>query len=450
MLARQRRFFESGATRTLAARREALGRLQEALRRFEDDILEALERDLGKPASEAYSSEIGILYLELRHAQRHLARWMRPTSPAWDLLQFPGRARVEREPLGVALIIGPWNYPVQLLLAPLIGALAAGNVVVLKPSEVSVHSEALIRRLIEHAFEPEWVSVVQGDAAATRALLQQRFDKIFFTGSTRVGRKVMMAAAHHLTPVTLELGGKSPAIVAPDADLDVAARRIVWGKFLNAGQTCVAPDFVVVPKARQSDALHALRSEIRRRYGDEPSESGSYGRLVSREQTARLLELLEGQRIAHGGRADLEGRYLEPTLLDAPDWEAPVMREEIFGPILPVVPYDDEAALLQRLAERPKPLALYLFTRDARRVERVRRSLRFGGMVVNGTLQHIFSPQLPFGGVGESGLGSYHGRASFEAFSRPRSELHLPASWPPSIADARRPAPLPWLRRFFR
>ena len=449
LLTLQRGFFESGATRPLAARLAALKRLEESLRHHEEAILEALERDLGKPPSEAYSSEIGVLYLELRYARRRLARWLRPKRASWDLLHFPGRAEVRREPFGVALIIGPWNYPVQLLLAPLIGALAAGNVVVLKPSEISSHSEALVRRIVEHAFAPEWVSVVEGDAATTRALLQQRFDKIFFTGSTRVGRKVMLAAAQHLTPVTLELGGKCPAVVANDANIALAARRIVWGKFLNAGQTCVAPDFVVVPKARQSDMLHALRSEVRRRFGDDPSQSPHYGRLVSRDHGARLVELLQGANIAHGGRFDLDQRYLEPTLLDAPDWDAQVMREEIFGPILPVVPFDDEGELLERLAQRPKPLALYLFTRDRARIERVRTALQVGGMVVNGTLQHIVSPRLPFGGVGESGLGSYRGAASFEAFSRPRSELHLPASWPWSMGDVRQPPPLSWMRRFF-
>jgi aldehyde dehydrogenase (NAD+) len=449
-LAAQRRTFASGATLPLAARREALEGLRESIRRHEEAVLEALAADLGKPAPEAFSSEIGYLYQEIRHALRHLPNWMRPRAARWDLAQFPGRARIHREPFGVALIIGPWNYPVQLLLAPLVAALAAGNVVLLKPSELTPASEKVVERIIADAFDPAWVSVVTGDATMTRALLQQRFDKIFFTGSTAVGRKVMVAAAHHLTPVTLELGGKSPAIVAADADIASAARRIVWGKFLNAGQTCVAPDFVAVHVDVKDALVVALIAEVRLRYGDDPRPDGELARLLHRGHAERLRDLLQGERILLGGNIDAEVPFAPPTILETSGWETPIMREEIFGPLLPLITFEDDDALIETLRERPKPLALYLFSRDRQRHGRYRRGLASGGLVINGTLQHIISSNLPFGGVGESGMGSYHGRAGFEAFSRPRSELHLPARLPWSLADVRRLPTLAQLRRLMR
>jgi aldehyde dehydrogenase (NAD+) len=449
-LAAQRRTFASGATLPLAARRAALEGLRDALRRHEEAVLEALAEDLGKPAHEAFSSEVGYLYQEIRHALRHLSSWMRPRSARWDLAQFPGRGRIHREPFGVALIIGPWNYPVQLLLAPLVAALAAGNVAFLKPSELTPASEAVLERIIADAFDPAWVSVVTGDAAMTRALLQQRFDKIFFTGSTAVGRKVMVAAAHHLTPVTLELGGKSPAIVAADADIASAARRIVWGKFLNAGQTCVAPDFVAVHADVKEALVAALIAEVRRRYGSDPGPDEPFARLLHRGHAERLRDLMQGERILWGGSVDVDTRFAPPTILEASGWDAPIMREEIFGPLLPLITFDDEGALIERLRNRPKPLALYLFSRDRHLHGRIRRGVASGGLVINGTLQHIISSNLPFGGVGESGMGSYHGRAGFDAFSRPRSELHLPARLPWSLADVRRVPTLAQLRRLMR
>jgi aldehyde dehydrogenase (NAD+) len=449
-IAAQRRTFASGATLTLAARRSALEELRASLRRHEDAVLEALTADLGKPAAEAYSSELGYLYQEIRYALRHLPGWMRPRGARWDIAQFPGRARIHREPFGVALIIGPWNYPVQLLLAPLVAALAAGNVAILKPSELTPASEAVVGRIIADAFDPAWVSVVTGDATMTRALLQQRFDKIFFTGSTAVGRKVMVAAAHHLTPVTLELGGKSPAVVAADADVATAARRIVWGKFLNSGQTCVAPDFVAVHASVKEALSEALISEVQARYGPDPQPEEHLARLVHRGHAERLRDLMQGERILFGGSIDAEARFAPPTILEVSDWESPIMREEIFGPLLPLLSFDDEEALIARLRERPKPLALYLFSRDRALHNRFRRGVASGGLVINGTLQHIISSNLPFGGVGESGMGSYHGRAGFEAFTRPRSELHLPARLPWSLADVRKLPPLAQLRRLMR
>lgn len=449
-IAALRRHFATGATLPMHARRAALEALRDALRRHEEAVLSALAEDLGKPASEAFASEIGYLYLEIRHALRHLSRWMHPRTARWDLAQFPGRARIHREPFGVVLIIGPWNYPVQLVLSPLVAALAGGNVALIKPSEQTPASEQVVARIIEDAFDPAWVSVVAGDAAMSRALLQQRFDKIFFTGSTAVGRKVMVAAAHHLTPVTLELGGKNPTIVAADADVATAARRIVWGKFLNSGQTCAAPDFVAVHASIKETLIAALIAEINTRYGIDPRPDAQLARLLHRGHVERMQDLLQGERVVHGGEIDTEARFIPPTIVDAHDWDAPIMREEIFGPLLPVIAFDDTEALIERLRGRPKPLALYLFSRDPRLHARVRRSLTSGGLVINGTLQHIISANLPFGGVGESGMGSYHGQAGFEAFTRPRSELQLPARLPWSLADVRRSAPLAQLRRWMR
>lgn len=450
LIERQRRHFRTGATLPVEARLSALRALRRAIVEHEDQILAALREDLGKPCAEAYTSEIAFLYLEIDHALKRLRRWMRPRLAAWDVAQFPGWGRVHREPYGVSLIVGPWNYPFQLLLAPLVGALAGGNTAILKPSEMAPATEVLSAKVIDQAFDPSHVAVVRGGAEVGRALLELPFDKVFFTGSTRVGREVMAAAARHLTPVTLELGGKNPVIVDADASLAIAARRIVWGKFLNAGQTCVAPDFVAVRRSEYPALVGALIHELRQRYGPDPRSSPKYGRILDRRNVRRLAGLLEGQRLLHGGAIDAEARYVAPTLIDAPDWDAPLMREEVFGPLLPLLPYDDLDALMERLRDLGTPLALYLFTRERRTVDRVRRGVPSGGLLVNGTVQHIVSPNLPFGGVGQSGMGDYHGRAGFEAFTRRRSELRLPAAVPATFADARRSPPLRWLRRLLR
>jgi aldehyde dehydrogenase (NAD+) len=450
LLDAQRRYFASGATRSLDARKRALAALRRAIDAHEGALLAALADDLGKPALEAFTTEIGFLHLEIGHALRNLPRWLRPQRVRWDPFQFPGRAVIHRDPHGVALVIGPWNYPVQLLLAPMVAALAGGNTVIVKPSEHAPATEALLGRLIAETFDPAHGALIRGDAAMTRALLQQRFDKIFFTGSTAVGRKVMVAAAHHLTPVTLELGGKSPTIVAPDADVPTAARRIAWGKFINAGQTCIAPDFVAVHERHYERLATALALEIRLRFGDDPRSSPAFGRVIHAGHAQRLQGLLERQRVRIGGEIDVAARYVAPTLVEGPAWETPIMREEIFGPILPLIAYDREDDLLARLHALPKPLALYLFTNDRARHTRIRHALPSGGFVVNGTLQHVISPRLPFGGVGESGMGSYHGRAGFDAFTRPRSELRLPMRWPRGFSDARGQAPLSLARRLLR
>jgi len=446
----QRRHFRTGATLPAEARLGALRALRRTIAEHEDQILAALREDLGKPRAEAYTTEIAFLYSEIDHALKRLRRWMRPSLAAWDVAQFPGWGRVHREPYGVSLVVGPWNYPFQLLLAPLVGALAGGNTTILKPSEMAPATEALSAKVIAQAFDPSHVAVVRGGTEVGRALLELPVDKVFFTGSTRVGREVMAAAARHLTPVTLELGGKNPVIVDAGASLAIAARRIVWGKFLNAGQTCAAPDFVAVHRSEYPALVGALIHELRQRYGADPRSSPEYGRIIDRRNVLRLAGLLDGQRLLHGGAIDAEARYVAPTLIDAPAWDAPLMREEVFGPLLPLLPYDDLDALMERLRDLGTPLALYLFTRERRTLGRVRNGVPSGGLLVNGTVQHIVSPNLPFGGVGQSGMGDYHGRAGFEAFTRRRSELRLPAAVPATFADARRSPPLRWLRRLLR
>jgi len=450
VLARQREHFWSGRTRSLPARQEALGRLRAGIRAREEAILAALSADLGKSPEEAYATEIAFLYQELRFAERHLRKWVRSQRVRRDLLQFPGRGRIHREPFGCCLLLGPWNYPFQLLLAPLVGALAGGNTAILKPSEVAPASEAVLAELIADSFEEGQVAVVRGGVDTSEALLALPFDKIFFTGSTRVGHLVAATAAQRLIPCTLELGGKSPTIVGKSADVSLAARRIVWGKFLNAGQTCVAPDFVLVHHNHYDALLRKLDLEIRARFGEDPRLHPQYGRIIHRGHHDRLTALLQGESPLRGGEADAEDLYLAPTVIAEPTPDSPLLEEEIFGPILPVLPFESTEEVISRLRDQPAPLALYLFSRDAQELSLLRKSLPSGGICVNGTLLHLLSPRLPFGGVGSSGMGNYHGKASFEAFTRPRSELQMPARWPWHLTDRRRPLPLAFLRRWLR
>lgn len=416
----QRRFFRSGATRPLEFRRAQLRRLQEAIATNESTLLRALEADLHRPATEAWFGDIALVSSEIQHALRHLRSWIRPQSRRLPLLARPGRARVQPEPLGVTLIIGPWNYPVQLLMLPLVGAMAAGNCAVLKPSEFAPQTADAIARLIRETFPEHYVAACPGGRDVAEALLHERFDKIFFTGGTAAGRAVMAAAAKHLTPITLELGGKCPCLVCADAPLDVAARRIAWGKFLNAGQTCVAPDFVLVEYPILEAFLGALQQALCEFYGDDPRQSPHYGRIVNRRHFERLAGLLGAGRIARGGEQDMEALYFAPTIMTDVPPDAPVMQEEIFGPILPVLGFDRLDEALAFLAGRPTPLALYLFTRDRATQSRVLAETRSGGVCLNDTVVHLLGKELPFGGLGESGMGAYHGRAGFDCFTHYR------------------------------
>lgn len=423
---RQRTFFQTGATRPLEFRLAQLRKLEQALEINEAALLRTLHADLRKSAHDAYFGEIGFVLSEVRYAIRHLPAWMKPQRRRVPLLAWPGKGFIQPEPFGVTLIIGPWNYPLQLLLLPLVGAIAAGNCAVLKPSEPAPHTAAAVAKLIRETFAEEYIACCEGERDVAEALLRQRFDKVFFTGSTNVGRIVMAAAAQHLTPVTLELGGKCPCIVCADAPLEVTARRIAWGKFMNAGQTCVAPDFVLVDRRVREGLIAALRQALREFYGDDPRTSPDYGRIINRRHFDRLAGLLSSGRIVHGGQQDAGDLYLAPTLLTDVPFDAPVMQDEIFGPILPVREFDTLDDVLALLRDWPTPLALYLFTRDAAIQQRVLAEARSGGVCLNDTIQHILGKQLPFGGLGASGLGAYHGKASFDCFTHSRSVLRRP------------------------
>ncbi len=426
---RQRAFFETGATGALDFRRAQLQKFSAALERHEASLLAALQADLHKSPCQGYTTELGLVQAELRHALKNLRRWTAITRRATPWFVAPARGWTQSEPFGVALVLGPWNYPVQLLLTPLVSALAAGNCAVLKPSELAPRTAEAITAMVAETFAPELISVVNGGADAATALLNERFDKIFFTGSTRVGRVVMAAAANHLTPVTLELGGKCPAIVCADAAIEQAARRIAWGKFMNAGQTCVAPDFVLVERGVRAAFVAALKKSLREFYAEDPSRSPDYGRIVNARHFDRLVNYLRDGKIIHGGEHDANDLFLAPTILTDVSPESPVMQEEIFGPILPVLEYDrldDALALL--LCGRPVPLALYVFTNDRATEAKVLAEARSGGVCVNDVVAHMIGTGLPFGGLGESGLGAYHGRAGFEAFSHQRAVLRR-ATW---------------------
>ncbi|MFH1808183.1 MAG: aldehyde dehydrogenase family protein [Pseudomonadota bacterium] len=429
--------FDSGHTRGLAWRQRQLTAMRQLILDNESAILEALRQDLGKPAFEGDLAEVSFVLAELGLAQRKLPRWMRAQKARPPLAILPASAWIEREPLGVVLIIGPWNYPFHLVMLPLLSALAAGNCAVVKPSEVSAATSALLARLIPQYLDPRCVQVVEGGVAETTQLLAQRFDHIFYTGNGTVGRIVMAAAARHLTPVTLELGGKNPCYVDPDIDLDVTARRIAWGKFFNAGQTCVAPDYLLVHEAVHDALIEALGRALRAFYGPDPQHSPDYARIVNPRHHARLVRLLASGRVAHGGQHDVADRFLAPTVLVDVEPESPVMGDEIFGPILPALRIRDRDAALAFARQRPRPLASYVFSNDAEVQRHWTRGITAGAVVVNHCWVHMGAPSLPFGGVGASGMGVYHGRHGFETFShrkpvvnRPQM-LDLPLLYPP-------------------
>lgn len=427
LVRRQREYFRTGVTRDYGFRREALRRLLEGLERREAGLLGALKADLGKGVHEAYASEVGFLAGELRHALRSLRGWMRAEVRAVPWMAWPGSGRVVREPYGVALVMGPWNYPLQLLLTPLVGAVAAGNCVVLKPSEHALRTAEEVGGLVGELFEEAHVAVVNGGRELAEDLLKEKFDTIFFTGGTEVGRVVMAAAARHLTPVTLELGGKCPCIVAEDAVVEVAARRIAWGKWMNAGQTCVAPDHVWVHRSRVGELVDRLREVVGEFYGGDPRVSGDYGRIVHAGHLRRLVGYLGDGRVVVGGGWDEEALYMDPTVMVDVIPGSRVMAEEVFGPVLPVLVYDDLGEVFSWLGGRGAALAVYVFTTSGRVVEQVVGGTRSGGVCVNDTVVQILGRELPFGGVGESGMGRYHGRAGYECFSYPRVLVRRPA-----------------------
>jgi aldehyde dehydrogenase (NAD+) len=432
--ARARAAFQRGITRPIAWRERQLDALLRMLDEGEHQLVDALVADLGKPRLEGWTTDLGVTAGEVKVLRKHVAKWAKPRRASLPLVAMPGRGRIQPEPLGTVLIIAPWNYPVQLLVEPLAAALAAGNAAVVKPSELAPATSAALADLLGRYLDSEAVQVVQGGPEVATELLGQRWDHIFFTGSTRIGRVVMQAAAEHLTPVTLELGGKSPAVVDRSANLEVAGRRIAWGKFVNAGQTCIAPDYVLVDETVHDELVTHIRKAVTDFYGDDPRTSPDYARIVNRHHVDRLAALLDGSGDAVlGGEVDADGSYIAPTVLVGTPPDAPVMEEEIFGPILPVLPVSSVDEAIARINARPKPLALYVFADDDDVVDAVLDRTSSGGACVNHTLVHITPPELPFGGVGESGTGRYHGRSGFDTFSNLKSVLRKPTRPDPAL-----------------
>ena len=426
--------YRSGVTRPLAWRRRQLEQLVRMLEEHETEFLDALRIDLGKPGLEGFVSEIAFVTAEIRSMIKHLARWNRPRRVPSPLITLPARSRLVPEPLGVVLVIAPWNYPVQLLLVPVAGAIAAGNTVVMKPSEVSAATTTVLARLVPQYLDPSAVRLVEGGVPETTELLTQRFDHIFYTGNGTVGRVVMAAAARHLTPVTLELGGKSPVIVDRSANLKVAARRVAWGKWLNAGQTCIAPDYVLVDEPVREAFLDHLDRAITTFYGDDPHTSPDYGRIVSDRHFDRLTALLADGTVATGGRSEPGERYIAPTVLVDVDPASPLMSEEIFGPLLPVLGVASAREAVDFVNGRDHPLALYVFAGDRAVVDDVLARTSSGGVTVNGTILHFTNPHLPFGGIGVSGMGGYHGEAGVQRFQHRKPVLTRGTAVDPSLA----------------
>ncbi len=424
----QRAFFATHQTKELGFRLEALKKLERAILAHEQRLYAAMQADFRKPIFESYATEIGLVLSEIRFHRRHLRKWMRPESVAGDLVNFPSSSRIYREPYGVALIIAPWNYPFQLLINPLVGAISAGNCAILKPADYTTHTAQAIADMIREVFEPRYIAVFTGGRTVIQALLEERFDTIFFTGSPALGSLVMEKASRHLTPVSLELGGKSPCIVDADANLEIAARRIAWGKFLNAGQTCVAPDYLLVHRSVKEALVAGLKQAITRMYGEEPLQSPDFARIINDKQMAHLKRMLSTGTVLCGGEVIEGERYVAPTLLEPASLEDPVMQEEIFGPILPVLTFESLEQVIALVNSRPKPLAFYFFSGSRRSQEYLLSRTSSGGGCINEVVAHLANHAMPFGGVGGSGMGGYHGWYSFEAFSHRRSILKK-ATW---------------------
>ena len=451
LIGAQRNYFASGATLPLAKRREALGALYQAIVEREGEIAAALSADLGKGAEESYMCEIGMVRAELSHMLRHLKRYAKPRAVRTPLAQFPSKSYALPTPRGTVLIMSPWNYPFLLTVGPLIDALAAGNTAVVKPSAYSPATSQVIQSLLEDCFPPELVAVVTGGRAENAGLLAEKFDLVFFTGSGAVGREVLRRCAEHLTPAVLELGGKSPCIVEKSADITLAARRIVFGKYLNCGQTCVAPDYILCDAAVKEALLSAIKREIVLQFGEQPLTLPDYGKIVNAKHFERLLGLIDGEKVAHGGENNPATLQIAPTVMDGVSWEDAVMGEEIFGPILPILTYTSLDEALREVLARDKPLALYLFTENKKIIRDVTARIPFGGGCINDVIIHLATTEMGFGGVGESGMGAYHGKVGFDTFSHVKSivkkstRLDLPMRYRPYTKSKSR-----MIRRFLK
>lgn len=437
ILVKQQKYYATGITKDTSFRLRQLFRLKKIIKKHEKEVMAALKKDLNKAEYEGYVSEIGLVYEEINYTMKHLRCWTREKLVPTPIVHFPSLSRVYSEPYGVVLIMSPWNYPFQLAVEPLVGAIAAGNCAIIKPSNYSPNTSDVIAAIIHEAFDSSYVSVIQGGREANQDLLKEKFDYIFFTGSVAVGKVVMEAAAKHLTPVSLELGGKSPCIVDKTANIRLAAKRIVWGKFLNAGQTCVAPDYLLVDSKVKDKLVYWMKKYISKFYGIDPSLNPDFPKIINEKHFNRLTGLMDSGKVIFGGKSNPVTCQIEPTLLDQVHFHSPIMQEEIFGPILPMIEYDNLFEAILEIKRYPKPLALYFFTRDIDNEKYVLRNISYGGGCINDTIVHLATSYMPFGGVGNSGMGGYHGKASFETFSHKKSVLKksnlidVPLRYPP-------------------
>ena len=418
---KSRDFFEKGKTRDILFRKEQLEILKNVIEGNEEKIMEALKKDLGKSPFTSYVTEISLVVKEINLFIEKLQIWSKRKRVKTPLLYFGASSYIYQEPYGTVLIFSPWNYPFQLSLLPLVGAVAAGNTVVLKPSELSPATSAIMAEIISNSFKQGIITVIEGDKEISKFLLTQKFDHIFFTGSSLVGKQVMKAASENLTPVTLELGGKNPCIVDSESNIDLAARRIVWGKYLNCGQTCIAPDYLLVHETIKNRFIEKAQMYIKKFYGENPLLSPDYNRIINTKHYQRLTTYLKSGKLVMGGEAYSEELYISPTIIDEVNWEDPVMQEEIFGPILPILSYESIEEVIRVINKQPKALALYLFSENTALQDKIIKEIQFGGGCINDTIIHASSPFLPFGGIGESGMGVYHGKSSFYTFSHKKS-----------------------------
>ena len=446
----QEKYFKNGNTLPISKRKKLLKNLKKEILSNEDKIFRALNDDLRKSNYETYLTEIGILISEIDLFLSNLEKWAKPKKVKSSLLSFPSSDYIYSEPYGKVLVLSPWNYPFQLAILPLMSAVAAGNTVVLKPSEHAPHTSKLIKEIIEKVFNKSHVLVIEGAADTASKLLEYRWDYIFFTGSVKIGKIVAAAAAKHLTPTTLELGGKNPCIIDDTVDLKLTSRRIVWGKFVNAGQTCIAPDFLIVKKNIKEQLIHHLSKEIERAYGKNPKESEDYPRIINKTNLSRLSNMIKETKILFGGEYDSDSCYFAPTIIDEPRIDSPIMNEEIFGPILPIISYEDENQIEKLISKYEKPLALYVFSNNKVFSEKIIRKYSFGGGAINDTIIHVGNPNLPFGGVGHSGIGAYHGKASFDLLSHKKSIVKKGNWLDIKIRYAPYKGKLEYIRKFFK
>ena len=423
---RQRKYFQTGATLPVSTRISALRRLYDAISKHEKEINEALRKDLGKSGFESYMCETGMVLEELSYMLKHTPRFAREKRVRTPLAQFHSRSCQKPSPYGVTLIMSPWNYPFMLTLSPLADALAAGNTAVVKPSAYSPHTSDVILRILSQCFEPKYVAVVTGGRAENTCLLREHFDYIFFTGSQTVGKEVMRNAAEHLTPVTLELGGKSPCIVDQTANIKLAARRIVFGKYLNCGQTCVAPDYIYCHRSVKDKLVSEVKKQIQKQYGKQPLSNPDYGKIINEKHFDRILGLIDKKKVVHGGSSDRKALRIEPTVLDNVTFSDAVMQEEIFGPVMPILVFDSLDEVIRNVNAMPHPLALYLFTSDNAAAKKVTSRCGFGGGCINDTIIHLATTEMGFGGFGESGMGAYHGKIGFDTFSHVNVKSYAP------------------------